>query len=567
MIRTVLIAINSQYVHSPLAVWYLKAACGTGAGDVIVLESTINDDPDAVLGSIYRLKPDVAAFSCYIWNITFVRRIAANLKKIMPGTIIIFGGPEVSFETGGFINGNPFADLVLSGEGEELFPEIISAINRTGSLDGINYDGGYALINNLDNIPSPYTEAMLSSLQDRITYFESSRGCPFACSYCLSPASRGVRYFPMDRVKNELLKLSNAGVRRVKFVDRTINDNPERAKEIFDFIITSEAAGRLAGGCNYHFEAAPDLFDDEMISILRRAPAGMIQFEIGIQSLNPDTLKSINRKMDKQKASFYIEKLLAQGNIHLHLDLIAGLPFEDECSFRDSFNGVYAIGPHKIQLGSLKMLKGSRIYSEAALHGYCSRDNPPYEVLYNSYIGYDGMSTLKGIAALLDRYYNSCRFERTLAFLTSRLYQSPFDLFKSLNGYLLRRKEMNRDGFVRGFTVNLSSKDLYIQLLDYVKSSYDSKAAHIVRELLRYDFISASRQPCPPGLRRTQGAQGNGVGGAEYSKDTCTETFDYDPFDMQLGLNSPECRTTVMFDFTSKNPVNGRFTSKKLIDN
>ncbi len=558
MLRTVLIAINSQYVHSSLAVWYLKAACGNGAGDVIVLESTINDDPDSVLGSIYRLKPDVAAFSCYIWNITFVRRIAANLKKIMPGIIIILGGPEVSFEADDILEGNPFADLILSGEGEEIFPEIISAINRTGrtgrteSFDGINNGGGYALIENLDDIASPYTEAMLSSLQDRIAYFESSRGCPFGCSYCLSPASRGVRHFSMDRVKSELQKLSDAGVRRVKFVDRTINGNPARAKEIFDFIITSEAAGRLAGNCNYHFEAAPDLFDDEMISVLQRAPAGMIQFEIGIQSLNPDTLKSINRKMDKQKAFYYIEKLLAPGNIHLHLDLIAGLPFEDEVSFRDSFNGVYATRPHRIQLGALKMLKGSKISSEAALHGYSFRDHPPYEVLYNNYIGYGGMGTLKGVAALLDRYYNSCRFERTLAFLTSRLFETAFDFFKRLHEYFLSIKDMDCGGFVRAFTVNLSSKDQYLHLFNFIKSFCDSKTTHLVRELLRYDFISTNRQPCPPGLRRN-GDKGDSEG-----------IFDYDPFDMQLDVHSPECRTTVMFDFTSKNPVNGRFQSKKI---
>ncbi|HHW48406.1 MAG TPA: B12-binding domain-containing radical SAM protein, partial [Clostridiaceae bacterium] len=392
--RTVLVALNSKYIHSSLAPWYLKAACGDGCGEIIVLEYTINDDIENVLGEIYSLKPDVAAFSCYIWNIGKALRLSENLKKVLPSVKIVLGGPEVSFDAEKIMEENQFIDYIITGEGEAAFKSLLTALkdlkdepeksllSSIGSLV-YRFDGNIfsnnpcELIKDLDQIPSPYTGEMLASTSDKVVYFESSRGCPFSCSYCLSSTIDGVRHFSLDRVKSELFKLIKAGVKLVKFVDRTFNCNKARAKEIFKFVI--EHGENTA----FHFEAAADLFDDEMIEMLSQAPSGRIQFEIGIQSTNMQTLAAVNRKSNLDRVFDNVRKLRQHGNIHLHLDLIAGLPYEDFCSFKTSFDAVYSLKPHNLQLGFLKMLKGSKIRREAYKYSYNYRSYPPYEVLGN----------------------------------------------------------------------------------------------------------------------------------------------------------------------------------------
>jgi radical SAM superfamily enzyme YgiQ (UPF0313 family) len=276
----------------------------------------------------------------------------------------------------------------------------------------------FSLIDNLDSIPTPYTEEMLSAAGGRIIYYESTRGCPFSCSYCLSSTFEGVRYFSLERVKKELQKLVNAGVRQIKFVDRTFNANRERAKEIIRFIIS------LGGTTNFHFEAAADLFDSEMLDILAAAPKGLIQFEIGIQTTNNKTLEAINRRTDLGRVFQNVNKLNSIGNVHIHVDLIAGLPYENMGSFKNSFNEVYALEPHQLQLGFLKLLKGSRIRDESKVYGYVFRDYAPYEVMQNSCISFDEILELKNVEDMVERYYNSGRFNNTLKYVIQILWAS-----------------------------------------------------------------------------------------------------------------------------------------------
>jgi radical SAM superfamily enzyme YgiQ (UPF0313 family) len=308
---------------------------------------------EAVLAAIYSEKVDVAAFSCYIWNIFFVLRLARNLKKVCPGIITILGGPEVSYDGNMLMEEELAVDYVIAGEGEESLGKLLEHL-QTGVTDfacikGLTYRNGnsisntegFPVIENLDTVPSPYTDGMLASLEDRIVYFEASRGCPFGCTYCLSSTTKGVRNFSIDRVIRDLDRLIKAGVKQVKFVDRTFNCNRARAKEIFKYIIEK------ASHTNFHFEAAADLFDDEMLDILSKAPQGIIQVEIGIQTTNPRTLAAIERKTDLEQVLENVRRLKEPGNIHIHLDLIAGLPFEDYSSFRRSFDDVYRLKPHR----------------------------------------------------------------------------------------------------------------------------------------------------------------------------------------------------------------------------
>jgi radical SAM superfamily enzyme YgiQ (UPF0313 family) len=414
--KTIIAALNSKYIHSALAPWYLKEYCGSSFGEIKVMEFTINNNIDQILSGIYSECPDVAAFSCYIWNISLVLKIAHDLKKVSPHTVVVLGGPEVSFDAEELLNQNPFVDYIVEGEGERAFKKLLQDIckvnglnERPGKKSAVYRDE--SLIYELDELPSPFSDEMLNALGDRIAYFESSRGCPFSCSYCLSSTFIGVRYFSMNRVRRELIKLIDRGISQVKFVDRTFNCNKNRAMEIFEFII------RNGGNTRFHFEAAADLFDEEMIDLLSYAPRGMIQFEIGVQTTCGRALSAVDRRTDLNKVFRNINKLRELKNIHLHLDLIAGLPFEDYSAFKNSFNDVYALEPHQLQLGFLKMLKGSKIRKEKELYLYRFREYPPYEFLSNKYLPYNDVIDIKGVEEVLERYYNSQKFKYSLVYI------------------------------------------------------------------------------------------------------------------------------------------------------
>jgi radical SAM superfamily enzyme YgiQ (UPF0313 family) len=586
--KTVIVALNSKYIHSSLAVWYLKASCEDCCGEVRVMEFTINDNPDSVLASIYSENADVAAFSCYIWNVDHVLRLAANLKKVSPYIKIILGGPEISFDACQLMSENACVDYVIAGEGETAFISVLKQLERTNDdmkseapqiegVGGIFYrkdsviesTGQCSFLEDLDRIPSPYTPDMLESMGNRIVYFESSRGCPFNCSYCLSSTSKGVRYFSLDRVKSDLKKLTNAGIRLVKFVDRTFNSHRQRAKEILKYIIES------TGQTSFHFEVAADLFDDEMLDMLTKAPPGKIQFEIGVQTTNRQTLESIDRITRLDRVFYNVERLKKSGNIHLHLDLIAGLPYEDYDTFKVSFNEVYSLKPHQLQLGFLKLLKGSKLRNEACVHGYSFRLYPPYEALFNKYIKFGEMLIIKGIEEIVERYYNSGRFLYSLDYIVGSLFDTPFAFFEALYMYSKREGYLDRP---------LAARNLYTVLLNFVKSKVPEEFTGVFNDLLKLDFLASdSSNNLPEGIDREipcrfkekcfdflkdesnierfiPGFRGEPA--KQIFKKVHFEFFNYDI--TNNGTDFKKEDTVVLFDYTDKSRITGTYAFVKI---
>ncbi len=494
--KTVIAALNSKYIHSALAPWCLKSYCGDDCGEIRIREFTINESLESILATVYHEKAQVVAFSCHIWDIGQTLRLCSDLKMISPETVIVLGGPEVSFDAPSIMEENTAVDFVICGEGERPFKQLLKTILKgmptegSGCLEniaGLEYINGIVFRKNgcvisnescvppenLDMLPSPYSADMLESLGNRILYYESSRGCPFSCSYCLSSTTKGVRYLSLDRVKADIDMFHNYGVKQVKFVDRTFNCNKKRAMAVFRHIIDS-----FGEGINFHFEVAADLFDDEMIELLSRANPGLIQLEIGIQSFNEKTLEAVDRKTDSMLLYKNVSRLLKAGNIHIHLDLIAGLPYEDFQSFGQSFDRVYSLCPHQLQLGFLKLLKGSRIRREADKHGYLFRDYPPYEVLRNHYLAYDEMTVLKGIEDLVDKYHNSGRFVRTLEYVTDMM--APFDFYLGLYRYCSENRIMEAP---------VPARELYGILYKYIKTLINE--SEDIKDLLKLDFLAS----------------------------------------------------------------------------
>ncbi len=522
--RTVIISLNSKYIHSSLAPWYLKSSCsqyGQDCGEVLVSEHTINENPDSVLSSIYLMKPDIVAISCYIWNISQVLVLASNLKKLLPSLIIVLGGPEVSYDASETLKCKPFIDFIIKGEGEAAFPELVSMIYRAresktaaavfceseaAEVSGLVYRSGdkiveneSAVINDLNSIASPYTDEMITSLKNKIVYFESSRGCPFSCSYCLSSVNEGVRNFSLQRVYSDLDKLVSSGAGQIKFVDRTFNVSPGRAKEIVRHIIGLNK--RLTGGdravCNFHFEVGADLFDDEFIELLNSAPKGLFQLEAGVQSTNPEALAEVCRKTDLNKLFLNISKIKKSGNVHIHADLIAGLPLEDYSSFGKSFSRVYSAKPHQLQLGFLKLLKGTRLRAQAKEHGCIFRETAPYEILAGNCISYDELIRLKGIAELVERYYNSVRFSLSLDFLIERYFSSPFSFYESFYQFHIDNGYMDMQAALR---------DQYRILNDFHNITAASEEDLFFRELLRLDFLLSDSSGTLPYFMERRGS-------------------------------------------------------------
>jgi len=507
--KTVIAALNSKYIHSALAPWCLKSCCDKDCGEIVIKEYTINDNPDGILASIYAEKADVVAFSCYIWNISLVLRLCSDLKKVAPAAFIVLGGPEVSYDADVLLRENPSVDAVICGEGEIPFSLLLKALQSGCStspeknfrnIPGLVFrspsggdifssviDEPYFPRDSLDMLPSPYSDEMLDSLGDRILYYESSRGCPYSCSYCLSSTTKGVRYLSLDRVKKDLEKFYKRGARQVKFVDRTFNCNRERAKELFRYIIDS-----FGPGINFHFEAAADHFDDEMIGILSGAEPGLIQFEIGIQSFNGNTLEAVHRKSDTDLLYKNISKLISAGNIHVHLDLIAGLPYEDFRTFKKSFDKTYSLFPHQLQLGFLKLLKGSLIRREKERYKYKYREYPPYEVLSNAFISYDELTILKGIENLVEKYHNSGRFSETIKYLAK---DGPFEFFLSFHKYCRENGLLERP---------VAMRELYGILLGFVGSKMPAKETGFVRELMKLDFLASDNSGQLPGVLKDE---------------------------------------------------------------
>jgi hypothetical protein len=448
-LRAVICALNSQYVHSSLAPWCLLAgveAYCVGGIAAEVVEGTVNEDLGEVLSRILEHKPGVVGFSCYIWNIGKTKKLVRLVKRELPEALIILGGPEVSFNAAEILRDEPLVDYVISGEGERPFALLLNAICRGESAQGIpgvslrTGEEAYATPPHVseEDPPSPYSERYLAALDGRIAYLETSRGCPFSCAFCLSGGSGNLRFFDMERAKNEMLLLANSGAHTVKLVDRTFNSNRKRAAELFDFIIRNHGIKFPEGVC-FHFEIGGDLLDTETIDLLKSAPAGLIQFEIGIQSFNEDTLAAVSRKTDIKRLKSNIKRLTERGNIHVHIDLIAGLPFEGLNSFIESFNAAYELGANMLQLGFLKLLRGSPMHRSRKDYPGVFSESAPYEVRETPWLSAQDLDFLHRTEQVLNRLYNSGRFRRTLAYILDSTAATPFELFSAFAEHLGER--------------------------------------------------------------------------------------------------------------------------------
>lgn len=435
-------AINSKYIHSSLAPWYLKSAADekcTGRIRVEVVEGTINESAGSILKRICAARPDAVGFSCCIWNISLVKRLIPMVRSAVSGCTIILGGPEVSYNPADYLKSG-LADYVISGDGETPFALLLDALaseSGTDGIPGLSFISGKNVIEGTPNIEydtpaSPYTREYLSRVGGRITYIETSRGCPFSCAFCLSGRCGSVRQFDVARAKRDIITLANSGSKTVKFVDRTFNADRRRAKELISFII--ESSGKMfPGGVCFHFEIAGDILDLELISLLASAPPGIIQLEIGLQSFNNLTLERINRKTDLEQLTENIRLLVAAGNMHIHIDLIAGLPFEDMTSFISGFNRAYSLRPHMLQLGFLKLLRGAPMHEEPEKFPCVYSDSPPYTVKSTPWMSSGDIGRLKEIESAVDRLYNSGRFRKTLEFAMDSLNMEPFEFFDTIS--------------------------------------------------------------------------------------------------------------------------------------
>ena len=503
--RVLLTTLNSKFIHSNLALRYLRDSLGSLPVKVIIDEFTINDNLEPVIGNIYRSKPDILAFSCYIWNIEKTLVIAKTLKRVRTDLIIILGGPEVSYGSSSIMEENPYIDYIVKGEGEITFPLLIDCIiseKHPNRIDGITYRLKGKIIDNrerepvkdLDIIPFPYEEGF-DKLKNKIIYYETIRGCPFECQYCLSSLSRGVRYLPLDRVRRELKTFVDSGIPQVKLVDRTFNCNPERARKIFQTII------EMGGNTNFHFEICGDLLDEDTLDLLKSAPPGLLQFEIGVQSTYGKTLESIRRRTDFTRLSARVKELRDYKNIHLHLDLIAGLPKEDYHTFKESFNDVYRLSPDRLQLGFLKLLKGSGLRKNAQKWGYVFTPYTPYEVLENQDITYDEILKLKDIEDLVEKYYNSHRFENSLLYLGNIFGNDYFSLYEEFADYWRR---MGLTG------VSHSLFSLYKIIFQFGLGIKNIDQEYF-KELIRLDYVSWQRPSSyPEGIEGEQGKDSKG---------------------------------------------------------
>lgn len=438
--KILLVAINAKYIHSNLAVYSLKASAGKYKEQVEIAEYTINQQLDELLADIYKKKPDLVAISCYIWNREMVAGLLEELPKILSNVQIWLGGPEVSFDAKAVLEEFPSVRGIMRGEGEQIFSGLISNyyIEETPSLaeiKGITYrDEEETICENineesldLDKLPFAYES--FDKFQHKIIYYESSRGCPFRCSYCLSSVEKSVRYRSLDLVKKELSLFLEAKIPQVKFVDRTFNCNPKRTLELWKWMIEHDN-----GITNFHFEIAADLITEDELDLIKHMRAGLIQLEIGVQSTNAITIQEIDRSMNLEKVAEVVKRIKSFGNTHQHLDLIAGLPEEGLESFRRSFNQVFAMEPEQLQLGFLKVLKGAKMHEKASEYGTQYHNKPPYEIFSTKWLDYDEVLLLKSVEEMVEIYYNSHQFEKTLEEVLKQ-YSSPFDFFEELASY------------------------------------------------------------------------------------------------------------------------------------
>ena len=482
--KFLLAALNAKYIHSNPAIYSLKAYAGERYASHIELgEYTINHSMDQILADIYKRKPDAIGFSCYIWNYSLIQALLAEVHKLFPQTELWLGGPEVSFQCQDILAQYPFVKGIMVGEGEETFLALLRYYLKEDDqsleeIPGLALPIGYTSerdLVELSQVPFLYSaggQDALNDFENRIIYYESSRGCPFRCSYCLSSIDKKVRLRDIKLVQEELKFFLEHNVPQVKFIDRTFNCNHAHAKAIWRYILEHDN-----GVTNFHFEVAADILDEEELELLLQMRPGLVQLEIGVQTTNPETLKEIRRFTDLNKLRQVVARIHEGHNVHMHLDLIAGLPYEDYDSFARSFGDVYAMKPEQLQLGFLKVLKGSYMHERAESYGLCYLSRPPYEVLFTNWLSYEDVLRLKQVEEMVELYYNSNQFTHTLPLLEQR-YDNPFYLYEDLATYYEEQ----------GYFLNAPARSYRYQVLLQFACSVDPAREALYRESLTFDL-------------------------------------------------------------------------------
>ena len=555
-----LAAINAKYIHSNLAVYSLKAYAKKYQNQIGLAEYTINQNLDDILKGIYRDHPEVLCISCYIWNISYVRNLIREVHKVLPDTAIWLGGPEVSYDARKVLEEHPEVTGVMKGEGEVTFLELagfyLEGISELAKIEGITYRDGDQIqenpwrgITDLSTIPFVYKD--LKKFENRIIYYESSRGCPFSCSYCLSSIDKKLRFRDLELVKEELQFFLDHNVPQVKFVDRTFNCKHDHAMAIWKYLIAHDN-----GITNFHFEVAADLLNEEEIALIRTMRPGMIQLEIGVQSTNPDTIREIHRKMDFAQVSEVVTRVQEGHNVHQHLDLIAGLPYEDYDSFGKSFCDVYQLRPQQLQLGFLKVLKGSFMYQAAPEYGCVCQSREPYEVLYTRWLPYDDVLRLKLVEEMVEVYYNSNQFGKTLRAI-EKLFDNPFALYEALGAFYDKKGYMD---------ISHTRIRRYEILQEFLQEYVDEEQMDYYRQLMICDLYAREKMKTRPAWAKDLKAykrdirefylkeeetheylpEYEGYDEKQLARMTHLERMDYDP---DTGVREP---CWILFDYRSR---------------
>ncbi len=558
--KFLLVALNAKYIHSNPAIYSLKRYAGENARYVELAEYTINNRMEEVLEDIYKRKPDVIGFSCYIWNREMIMGLTAELHKLLPDLPIWLGGPEASLDAEQILCSHPQIKGIMAGEGEETFAELlafyIKGCGEIQSIAGLVLQEGVTRRRELlplTEIPFAYEDT--TDFENRIIYYESQRGCPFSCSYCLSSIDKTVRFRDIGVVKKELQFFLDRQVKQVKFVDRTFNCNHGHAMAVWTYIKEHDN-----GVTNFHFEIAGDILKEEEIELLNSMRAGLVQLEIGVQSANQETLAEIRRVTDMEKLKAAVAQINRGGRVHQHLDLIAGLPFEDYQSFGRSFNEVYGMKPNQLQLGFLKVLKGSYLYEMAERYKIVYTAAPPYEVLRTKWISYEEIRRLKKIEQMVEIYYNSGQFHHTI-FVLQESFQSPFSMYEALADYYAEE----------GFFTKMPARDFHYRILLSFAGKYGNREEALYRELLVFDFYLREKAKSRPDFAGGQEAYRKEVA-AFYKKEERERRYlpdysDYDSRQLARMTHLEQFHYTVwesvpkqrdcflLFDYRKRNPI------------
>ena len=560
IMKILLAAVNAKYIHSNLAVYSLKAYAEDPA--VEIGEYTINQQKDDILMDIYKRKPDILCLSCYIWNLDYIEEIVLEIGKLCPDMPIWLGGPEVSYDAKEVLRRLPCVKGVMKGEGEKTFKELCQIYRneceenvdkQLKSVMGITFrmgkreiiDNPWRPIMDLSEVPFVYDH--MEDFEHKIIYYETSRGCPFSCSYCLSSVDKRLRFRDIELVKKELQFFLDHKVPQVKFVDRTFNCKHEHSIAIWKYIMEHDN-----GITNFHFEIAADILNEEELELLEQMRPGLVQLEIGVQSTNPKTIKEIHRVMDFEKVSGIVRRIQDKGNVHEHLDLIAGLPYEDVESFAHSFDDVYALKPEQLQLGFLKVLKGSFMQEHQEEYGIVHKAHPPYEVLYTKWISYEDVLRLKGIEEMVEVYYNSRQFTNTMEELEKE-YDSAFTIYDRLASYY-------EDNGYNAVQHKRSAR--YEILLNYIRLHHKEKEERF-REVLTYDYYLRENAKSRPEFAGEY-LVAKDVARAFYEKEEETHTYlpDYGKYDRNQMRKMTHLEyfkltdTYILFDYQNRNPLN-----------